>query len=264
MKKFPDPLSEGAVRAHLPGRLSSLPVFFYPETDSTNTRAKVYAKEHPEETGGAVFLADRQTAGRGRMGRSFLSDPGVGLYITFLFPPRPATEDLLSQTAAAAVYTAEAIAECCPELALSIKWVNDLLIGGKKAAGILAEGILSPDGGSLRLIVGVGINLAKRAFPEELSAIATAIGDYTDPPERARLAAAMIRRFFPEVPPERAEVMRRYRERLSHVGKLVRVLTAKEEYRATLLGVTDEGFLRVLPEDGRERILKSGEISIRF
>ena len=112
------------------------------------------------------------------------------------------------------------------------------------------------------LIVGVGINVLHQDFPAELAGIATSLEDHAPPPDRASLAAALIRRFFE--PAEREKVMRAYRERLVGVGETVRVITARGERNAVLLGVTDEGFLQIQNDAGSEEILSSGEISIRF
>ena len=111
-------------------------IIHYSIIDSTNTRAKEYAKENPENRSPVVFIADEQTAGRGRRGRSFVSRAGAGIYISILDYPDSNGFDATKVTAEAAVNLAKAIESLCP-CDIRIKWVNDLYLGGKKLAGIL-------------------------------------------------------------------------------------------------------------------------------
>lgn len=250
------------IRKYLPDRFADFPIFTYEEIGSTNTEAKAYAIAHPD-CDGAVFLADRQSAGRGRMGRRFLSEPGVGLYLSFLLKREDAGREVLSETAYAAVRTARAIEAVAPELHPRIKWVNDLLLNEKKIAGILAEGVILPNGSFSHLVVGVGINVKKRLFPPELEAIAASLGDFSlREISREALAAEMIVRFYPE---EETTVayMRDYRERLAYVGEEIVMISGDTREKGILCGVTDEGYLLVTDKNGKEKILSTGEISIR-
>ena len=261
MAERADPSIWHTLRARLPARFSDLPVFVFSETDSTNDRAKAYAAEHPE-TRAAVFIAERQTAGRGRRGRSFSSPDGAGLYLSVLFSPPEEGDLLLTETARAAVSVARAIEDAAPDLHPEIKWVNDLLIDGKKTAGILAEAVLSPDGKKPRLILGIGINVHRRAFPPELENIATSLEDHTARTLcRADLAAKLICRILEEEP--RPPFIEDYRARLCLTGKVVFILRAAPR-RALVLGVNDCGFLHIRYDDGSEELLNSGEISVRF
>ena len=133
----------------------------YRAIDSTNARAKAWARAGAAQ--GALVIAAGQTAGRGRLGRTFASPADAGLYMTVILWPDGAALERL--TIAAAVATCEAIEACTPYRP-GIKWVNDLLLGEKKICGILAEAVTSPSG-ARGAVVGIGVNLAEGALPEE-------------------------------------------------------------------------------------------------
>ena len=149
----------------------------YATVTSTNDIVKNAARAGAEE--GFTVTARCQTAGRGRMGRSFFSPDGTGLYISILLRPTFHPKDALMITTAAAVATARAL-EAAGSRNIGIKWVNDLLINGKKIAGILTESSLSMGADSLDFaVLGIGINLLSpsNGFPEEIKDIAGAVFD---------------------------------------------------------------------------------------
>ena len=154
---------------------------FVDSIDSTNTALKQLA--HGGAAEGTVLTADAQTGGRGRLGRSFYSPPGSGLYTSLLLRPKlPVPPAALTCLAAVALAeTVQAYGVDC-----RIKWVNDLYIGAKKAAGILVEGALRPDGSLQYAVVGVGVNLSVPAdLPAELAPIVTGVfGAPLDRPTR--------------------------------------------------------------------------------
>ncbi len=254
-------LSEERIRAYIANKdLQNLKIFTYDMTDSTNTRAREYYRsENPALP--AVFIADGQTAGRGRRGRSFDSRRGAGIYISFLLDGELCESPTL--TAECAVKCARAI-ETATGLRAGIKWVNDLFASGKKLAGILAEG--ERDAGTGRqkyAVVGIGINLLKRDFPKELSDIAISIEECTgEPPDRLRLLGALICEMLSSEY-SRAELMKQYRGRSTVIGKNVAARRISGgEFECTVLGITDSGTLLVRHEDGRCEELISAEISI--
>jgi len=166
----------------------------YDTLASTNDTAKELARGGCEH--GTAVIADSQTAGRGRMGKSFYSPSGGGVYISFIFraeflkltEPTPVT-------VAAAVVVAGAIRRVCgcePE----IKWVNDILLHGKKICGILTEGMTGADGGVEWVILGIGINVTTEDFPAEIKETAGAIAPGGDESLRTRLAAELINIFL--------------------------------------------------------------------
>ena len=143
------------------------------ETESTNAYLKKLARSGAKE--GTVVFADRQTAGRGRLGRSFYSLDG-GLYMSVLLRPENGCFDVLSITAAAAVAVVRAIERLTDKKCL-IKWVNDIYTDGKKVCGILAEGSVLPDGKLNFAVVGIGINICDPVggFPDNIKDIATSL-----------------------------------------------------------------------------------------
>ena len=240
--------------------LKDVKMFAYGITDSTNTRAREYA-----EAGGAmpaVFIADGQTEGRGRRGRAFDSAMGAGLYVSFLLRPEKKGLDGAMLTVKAAVDTCLALEEVCG-LSASIKWVNDILVGQRKLAGILAEGRADALGGFEYAILGIGINLNKRAFPEELCKIVTTVEDETGKrPDRELLAAALIERVLSE---RRGSDIEEYRRRSAVLGRSVTVRRLSgEEFSARAVAITDGGALAVVREGGVREELISAEVSIKM
>ncbi len=149
-------------------------IYYYPHLGSTNTGARRLAEKGAP--GGTVVLADTQSAGRGRRGRSWHSPPGKGIYFSLLLrPPGTSPAAAAPLTLAAAVAVARQLRECTG-VEVAVKWPNDLLIGSKKMGGILAEA--RADGQALRyLVLGIGLNINHRAedFPSELRRRATSL-----------------------------------------------------------------------------------------
>jgi BirA family biotin operon repressor/biotin-[acetyl-CoA-carboxylase] ligase len=237
-------------------------IFRYEIIDSTNTRAREYAKSEAPDLP-AVFIADGQTAGRGRRGRSFDSERGAGLYISFLFKPRGAARDAVKITLRAAVALCRALRSVCG-LETEIKWVNDIFVGGKKLAGILTEGEIDSLGNFEYAVCGIGVNLNCRKFPPELSGIVTTVEDNTGKkPDRERLIEALISEFFRDV--NDSEIIEEYRRLSAVIGKRVEVhkLTG-EIFCAKALEITDGGELVVERENGSRESLISAEVSLKL
>lgn len=239
-----------------------------PEVDSTNTLCKRLAAEDAPD--GTVVMADRQTAGRGRRGRSFLSPAGMGLYLSVLWRPDCPPERLLPLTALSAVAVCRAI-ERLGGAGAEIKWPNDLVMGGRKICGILTELSLEGESGHVDyVIVGIGINCRQRQedFPEELREIAGSL-DMALPEtriKRSALAAALTE----ELDVLRREVMLRpelwladYRRRCLTVGRRVQVIRGETHSEAEAVAVDERFGLTVRYDDGTEETLRSGEVSVR-
>lgn len=235
-------------------------IFVYDTVSSTSDLARAHALQGG---GTAVFIAEQQTAGRGRRGRSFASPRGGGIYMSLLFTPSHTARSGVLFTTGAAVATCRAVEDVtgiCPE----IKWVNDLRLGGKKLCGILTEGSIDPESGAFTYaVIGVGINVRSVSLPPEVEAIATALDRHTEQPtDRNLLAARMIFRLLESLTEDRAAQMERYRALCPVVGKEVTVLRADERFSARVLAIEDTGELRIL-KNGEQMLLSSGEISIR-
>ncbi len=242
--------------------LPNVPLFLYESTDSTNERARIYAAS--EEGGGeAFFIARTQSAGRGRRGRSFLSEEG-GLYLSYLMHPDIPAKDSIKLTLFAAVCTAQVIEELTGASA-GIKWVNDIFLKGKKIAGILAEGAFDKSGEKFEYaVVGIGINIKKTNFPEELSEIAGDIESLTgvcaEISEFAKRLAEKLS-FFEKTAPEL--YMGEYRRMSLAIGRRVEVIDPAGNYFAKVIDIGDSGELLIETEDGKTKRLISGEISIK-
>ena len=164
-------------------------IFRYDTVDSTNTVCKSLAAQGAPS--GTAVIARRQTAGRGRMGRSFESPEGLGLYLSVLWRPEGTPEDLLPLTPMAAVSAAMAIRRVTGA-PVRIKWPNDLVLEGRKLAGILTEASLSGRGVD-HVVIGIGVNLRQRPddFSPEVAQIATSLEAQGYPADRAALETAL-------------------------------------------------------------------------
>ena len=232
----------------------------YKITDSTNTRAREYAKGECAEMP-ALFIADAQTAGRGRRGRSFDSAGGAGLYMSILFRPEADSFDAAKITVLAAVSVCRAI-RSLTGADVKIKWVNDIYFDGKKLAGILTEGEISDGGGFSYAVCGIGVNLLSRDFPEQLSGRVTTLEDISGARvSRDALAEKICEEFFSGRNFD--EVVNEYRSFSVLVGRRVQMRRISGEcFFATVLDITEGGALLVLREDGVREELISAEVSV--
>ncbi|MBQ9383229.1 MAG: biotin--[Ruminiclostridium sp.] len=227
-------------------------------TASTNLDVKeLAAKGAPE---GTVVIAGEQTAGRGRLGRSFWSPRNTGLYMSVLLRPELSAADALAITTCAAPAVCEAVEGLCDTEA-GIKWVNDIYIGGRKVCGILTESVIAADGRLDSAVLGIGVNVADTEFPADITDKAGSLHISAD--TRPRLAAAILERFFAYYRklPEKA-YLPEYRRRSILTGKVVEYEQTGELRSAKVTGIDDEAGLIVIGSDGREQHLSSGEVRI--
>lgn len=255
------------------------------DIDSTNTALKTAAREM-QSMGDAirptVLLARRQSGGRGRLGRSFHSPAGTGLYMSILLVPDMPPQNALYLTTAAAAACAAASetlrasvldASAADLPPVGIKWVNDLYLDGRKICGILAEASLTPTAEALAwAVIGIGINILPPdgGFPDDIAASAGSLlpggcvhaGDTDN--ITARLCADILTAFTAALQPQAAgTVLDAYRRRSVLDGRRITLRPASslggEEILATALGISDDFGLRVRYDDGREAVLSSGE-----
>ena len=239
-----------------------VPVEVHGGIDSTNLRAKALAAQGAPH--GTLVTADSQTMGRGRFGRKFHSIPGCGLYMSLILRPRMPAEEAVKVTVLAAVAAAQAL-EQLADMKVQIKWVNDLYAGGRKLAGILTEAGMDFESGYLDYcVVGIGVNLRRVEYPEEIRQIATSVEEQCgERIPRCRLAAEIVNRLEKMLEqPDTSPFFMEYRERSNVVGHAVTVLRGDERYDAQALAIDDDGGLVVETEHGAE-ILRSGEVSLR-
>ena len=230
--------------------------------DSTNLQARrLIEGASGEEIQPTVLLAEGQTAGRGRLGRSFYSPTDTGLYTSLIIESPSSLDKLLSLTALAAVAASEAI-EAAFGINVGIKWVNDLYYNERKIAGILAESCIS--GTKRYIILGIGINLSTESFPDDILLKAGSLG-VTKVTAKAKreLATDLFARLLDLLEcDDTSRAMDIYRARSTVIGKRVSFLQNGRENTATALGVTDLGALTVRLDSGETLELASGEISI--
>lgn len=225
------------------------------ETDSTNNELK----RRTDAPNGTVVAARRQTAGRGRLGRSFVSQDG-GLYLSALLRPELPPERLLHLTAMVAVAVRRAIAEIGVET--QIKWVNDLLCDGKKLCGILVEW------SGRAAIVGIGINCNTQTFPDELTEKATSIRNVTkqiiDIDTLAVLVVRELRRMEAVLLTERAKWLEEYAANCLTIGRPVKLLRiGRPPCEAFAVGIDETAALNVRLADGSIETVQSGEAVVR-
>lgn len=255
------PLDKKRIEADMAARGVLADVKVYELIPSTNTAAEEYARENPNVC--AIFVAEEQSAGSGRLGRRFHSPRGAGLYMTLLFTPSGVKTDGVWLTTLAAVAVRRAIKRLST-LDPKIKWVNDLYLDGKKAAGILAKASLDEKGGIKYSVIGIGINVLDIPLPEEIKEIATSLeaagGGRID---RNLLASAIAEEFFSALNENCEALIAEYKKASIVLGKRVRVIKPDLEYYATATDITESGELLLLREDGKKEILSTGEVSIR-
>jgi BirA family biotin operon repressor/biotin-[acetyl-CoA-carboxylase] ligase len=229
---------------------------------STNTEAARQAALGAPE--GLCVVAREQTAGRGRQQRAWVSPKDAGLYFSIVLRPRFDSRAWPLITLAAALAAREALADACA-LETDIKWPNDILAGGRKLCGILAETFETPRGRAV--VVGVGVNLTNRAFPPGIREAATSVEEQTArPPDVERLLAsltgALARRYETlQRPGGSSEIIREWESRSSFArGRRVRVALADESFEGATRGLEPDGALRVETDDGATRIVRAGDV----
>ncbi len=238
-------------------------IYWREVTDSTNEWAKRAAREGADD--GCVFLAERQTAGKGRRGHIWQSLPGTSVSMSVLLRPGIPADRISMVTLVMGLAAAEGIRRACG-LEVGIKWPNDVIASEKKLCGILTE--MNTAGGFV--VTGVGININNREFPEELAGTATSLLLETGSPvSRERIAAEVLNAFreyyglFCETG-DLTLLLKRYNALLVNRGRQVRVLDQAAPFEGTALGIDSRGELLVKRADtGKMEKVYAGEVSVR-
>ena len=239
-------------------------LYVFPELDSTNRYLKELAENNaPEWT---VVVADSQSKGRGRLGRSFFSPEGTGIYMSVLLKPEIALEKSVRITSMAAVAVAEAI-EKVSGVRAQIKWVNDIYLNKKKACGILVEAGIDAMACKLNYaVLGIGINVGAMEFPEELQDIATSVSNESGlTVSREELIAEVLKslqKWYPSI--HDGSFLMESKRRSVLLEKEIRVHNHDGSfYEATAVDLDDMGHL-VIEREGQTELLNSGEVSVRL
>ena len=240
---------------------SGAPLHFFHSTDSTNKRASALALEGACH--GTCVIAGHQTAGRGRLGRSFYSPERQGIYLSVILKPDFDISKAVLITAAASVATSRAIQTVCG-VHPQIKWVNDLYLDGKKICGILTEAITDFESGQItNIVAGIGINCSCEDFPDEIQGIAGGIpGSYS----KNALAAEVVNQLLDIASNiEARDFIDEYRQSSMVIGKNINVIkTGREPAAAFAEDIDNNGALIVSYSDGTREALTTGEVSIRL
>ena len=239
---------------------------YFPTLDSTNDRLKAMAREAAPH--GTVLIADHQTAGHGRLGRSFHSPSGSGIYLSMLLRPNCAPTDLMHLTCATAVAMCNAV-EKAAGFRPGIKWTNDLVFGKRKLGGILTELGFHPDGKVGYAIIGIGINCCQKPedFPEEIRSIAGSLSMIADKSiQRSQVAAAMVEALWHmsnHLLTGKESMLSQYRTDCITVGQSISLVRSDEIRYGIALDVDEQGALVVRFDDGHTEAVNSGEVSVR-
>ena len=245
-------------------KLSNAPQIIYlDEVDSTNNYARLMAEKINSDF---LVVADKQTLGKGRMGRSWSSPAGVGIFMSLCIKPEMAVENTSMITLVTAISLCDAIEELYP-INATIKWPNDIVINSKKISGILTE--MSSDMDGIKYIIsGMGINVNNKEFPDDIKDMASSLlletGILAD---RSKLIAAVIYHFYKNMniflkTGDMSGLKENYENHLVNIGKDVKILDPKGIYQGVALGIDETGALLVNAEGKIKRII-SGEVSVR-
>jgi BirA family biotin operon repressor/biotin-[acetyl-CoA-carboxylase] ligase len=233
----------------------------FPSLPSTNIEAARQAVEGAPE--GLVIVADEQTAGRGRLGRHWVSPKGGGLYFSVVLRPQVESGAWPLITFVAALAVHDALFHCCG-LQTDIKWPNDILANDRKLCGILAETV---EGGSV--ILGIGVNLTSTSFPGDLSETATSVesvsGDIPDPDKVLQSILKAFQNRYSVFLKEggREQVISDWSQRSSFAsGRLIRVKNGHEILEGISRGLERDGALRVETSSGEIRIVRAGDVTL--
>lgn len=261
----PDIIDADNILSLLRTKVIGKDIYYYEETDSTNTRAKISGES--DGVHGSIFIAERQTTGKGRRGRGWEAEKGDIIAMSILLKPDINIEYISRVTLLAAVAVSRALSQI-EGIVPQIKWPNDVVINGKKVCGILTE--MSSEGVDIKyVVVGIGINVHNSSFPEELAQKATSIKlENGKDVDRSKLIADVAYEFeqlydkFME-DKDLSFMIDEYNSLMVHKDKQVYVIESAERTEYTATGISPAGGLLVKNGSGEEKEIISGEVSVR-
>ncbi|MEG3311965.1 bifunctional biotin--[acetyl-CoA-carboxylase] ligase/biotin operon repressor BirA [Streptococcus sp. SS-4456] len=234
-----------------------LPVHMKADSDSTQLDAKQGIEAG--HVSPALYLAPHQNKAKGRFGRPFYASKSGGIYMSLRLSPNVPFLEFKPYTILAAAAVVKAIQSLC-DLDVQIKWVNDIYLGQKKVAGILTEAISSMENQRVTdVIIGVGINVHIDDFPKELRQSAGNLFDDQPPFTRNQLITAIWKAFLET---DDKELIALYKEKSLVVGQQVSFVENQVEFKGTAIAITDTGNLVIQLDNGKAKIISSGEISL--
>ena len=260
------PLSAEKIKSNLNCLRIGSEILVFDAIDSTNDLAKQYLESDVAE--GLVLIADSQTGGRGRMGRSWVSLQGVGIYLSVILKPQIQPSRVPQLTLLAGLATTLAVNEFTRQKA-RLKWPNDVLLNGKKLCGILCE-YHSTQNREAGVIVGIGINVNHTLtdFPDDLKSSATSLRIETgNSIDRLALVRALIgnldQQYDAYLGNGEQAVIEKWLENSDMAGKKITVTQGKSATHGTALGLDSQGRLLLLSEKGEELAFDSGEVTLQ-
>ena len=256
-----DSIDDKAIRKALNESAQRLELCVLESVDSTNNEAKRMLANGFD--GDALIVANEQTGGRGRLGRSFYSPKNTGIYMSFLLHADLKLSDAVSVTTAASVAVVKAI-ESVTGIAPEIKWVNDVYVGGRKVCGILTEAVSDFETGMARsVIIGIGINITTEDFPEEIKDKASSLG--AQAPIRNDLIASVANELTAICTDlSDRSFIKCYREHSMIIGREIDFYINNVKHTGTAADIDDNGGLIVTLPDGSKTTLSSGEVTVRL
>jgi BirA family biotin operon repressor/biotin-[acetyl-CoA-carboxylase] ligase len=258
LRSVPDLLLPDILRSSLRGTMFDSHLHHYYKIASTNTAAMAAAGEGAPE--GSVFLAEEQTAGRGRGSNPWQSPRSTGVYCSVILRPSLPPSEVLVLSLAAGLAVHAAMRQIDPRVSPDLKWPNDVLIAGKKVCGILTE--MNAEATRVRfIVVGIGINVSQDSFPEELAATSLRLATGSEW-SRVELVAALLKSLEREYrglvaqSNARESILRRFSEHSSWIrGRAVRIEENGAAFEGTTEGLDARGFLLVRTARGLETVL---------
>lgn len=261
----PDTVAEEEVASRLQTERMGRQIKYFSRIDSTNQYAKRIAEEGASD--GTLIIADEQTAGKGRSGRTWVTPPSEAIAFTLLLRPKLSPDRISMVTLVMGLAVVNAV-NALYDVDAGIKWPNDVVIGGRKLCGILTE--MSAEVSQVNyIVIGVGINANLTSFPEEIREIATSLKlELGHAVNRAELIACVMTEFERlyagfEAQGDLGPVVQEYNELCLNTGNKVRVLDPNGEYTGISRGINSMGELLVKTEDGQTREVYAGEVSVR-
>lgn len=235
--------------------------------EHTLTSTNAILKDHARKgtLSGSICLCEQQTAGRGRLDRSWSSPEGQGVWMSVLLQPELPAENAPLITFCAALAMTRAL-RSLTSLDARIKWPNDVILAGRKVCGVLLEAGFAPDGRQF-VVIGTGLNVRSGAYPQELSDRAIALDELCTPPSRSQLIAAYLNELENAIDAIKSGcfsgISKPYHDYSCTLGSEVQVLAPDETFTGIALDVDDTGALLVRTSDGSIRRVLAGDVSVR-
>ena len=260
----PNVITPSEIKHNLCTEVLGQDIYYKEEIDSTNNQAKVLAREGAKE--GHLIIAEHQSQGKGRLGRSWQSPAGTGIWMSLILRPHILPKYASQLTLIAGLSMCEVIQEITG-LEAKIKWPNDIVVNGKKVCGILTE--MSAEMESINyIILGIGVNVNMAYFPEELPYASSLAIEGKKEYSRKAIIKAFLEKFEIDYKaykkqPDLTSIMERYEKNCITLNRKVKLLVSHEEVIAKATGISNEGELLVTLEDGTMKVVSSGEVSVR-